>query len=118
MLLNCKKHGLTEHSISKSNKKRCRKCMVEAVTKRRYKVKEMATKYKGGECMICGYNKYIGALEFHHLNSNEKEFHIAKCGHSRSWDRVKQEIDKCILVCSNCHREIHAGLIQLTNNNN
>ena len=67
----------------------------------------MAVEYKGGCCEKCGYKKYIGALEFHHLDPNEKDFGIADKGFIRSWDKIKKELDKCILVCSNCHKEIH-----------
>jgi predicted DNA-binding protein YlxM (UPF0122 family) len=86
---------------------------VKAVNKRRRKIKEMAIAYKGGVCQECGYDKCNSALEFHHLDPNEKDFNISKNGHSRSWKRVKDELDKCILVCSNCHKEIHAGLIEV-----
>lgn len=73
----------------------------------------MSIAYKGGKCQCCGYNKYVGALEFHHINSEEKDFGISAKGYTRSWKRVKEELDKCILVCANCHREIHAGVIAL-----
>lgn len=61
--------------------------------------------YKGGECVCCGYNKSISALQFHHLNPKEKDFSIS--GKSYSFEKLKREVDKCILVCSNCHIEIH-----------
>jgi transcription elongation factor Elf1 len=83
---------------------------IKSVSDRRRKVKKLAIDYKGGKCVRCGYNKYIGALEFHHTDSNEKDFNISKSGHSISWERVKKELDKCILVCSNCHAEIHEEL--------
>ena len=69
----------------------------------------MAVAYKGGVCQCCKYNKYIGALEFHHINPDEKDFGISVKGYTRSWENNKKELDKCVLVCSNCHREIHAG---------
>lgn len=84
----------------------------KAVTKRRRKLKVMAVDYKGGKCQMCGYNKYSGALDFHHLDPNEKDFGLSVRGLTRSWERIKEEIDKCILVCANCHREIHAGILQ------
>ena len=77
------------------------------VQKRRLKVKQMSIEYKGGKCEKCGYNKCIAALEFHHLNPEEKDFGIGSKGYTRSWEKVKEELDKCILVCANCHREIH-----------
>ncbi|PIR43834.1 hypothetical protein COV24_00720 [candidate division WWE3 bacterium CG10_big_fil_rev_8_21_14_0_10_32_10] len=81
----------------------------KAVDLRRKKIKRMAVEYKGGKCEVCGYNKYIGALEFHHRDPSNKEFNLGLQGMTRSWARVKKEADKCMLVCSNCHREIHAS---------
>ena len=76
------------------------------VKKRRSKLKEELVKYKGGKCQICGYDKCIEALEFHHLNNDEKDFTISSYL-NLSIDKLKSEVDKCILVCANCHREIH-----------
>lgn len=86
------------------------KCSSEAVQKRRDKIKLMAVEYKGGCCEKCGYKKYISVLEFHHIDSIKKDFGIAEKGYTRSWDKVKTELDKCMLLCSNCHREIHEEL--------
>lgn len=110
---NCKKHGETAHVLDIYGRWRCKKCRVEAVQKRRDKVKELAVQYKGGKCCICGYDKYVGALEFHHLIPDKKDFGIGAKGYTRSFAKIKEELDKCILVCSNCHREIHANLIDL-----
>lgn len=105
----CKIHGLYKHYLRSDWKGyRCRKCNVEAVTKRRIKVKMMSIKYLGGKCCKCGYKKCIWALEFHHLNPKEKVFRLGD-GITRSWKRIKKELDKCILVCANCHREIENG---------
>lgn len=87
-----------------------KKNRVSSVTKRRRNVKKLAVEYKGGKCCKCGYDKCIGALEFHHLDPKEKDFHLGKGGVTRSWKIIKLELDKCILVCSNCHREIHEEL--------
>lgn len=117
IVLNCKLHGITKHTKFKAGKSksgnqtfryRCKKCQIEAVEKRRKKLKLLAVNYKGGKCEKCNYNKYIGALEFHHVNPKEKEFNISHDGCTYSWKRVKKELDKCILVCSNCHRELHS----------
>jgi hypothetical protein len=108
---NCKVHGITPYRRYISGAKerwRCLKCQTDATQKRRDKLKQLAIHHKGGKCEICGYNKCIGALEFHHLDPNEKDFGIANKGYTRSWDKVKIEIDKCIMVCANCHREIHS----------
>jgi len=91
-----------------------RQYLINAVSNRRKEIRNMAIDYKGGKCAICGYNKCKQALEFHHLDQNGKDFGISAKGYSRSWNKVKQEIDKCMIVCANCHREIHASNTQLS----
>ena len=86
---------------------------VEAVESWRKRKKKTLVEYKGGKCQCCGYSRCIEALEFHHLNPNIKNFTIS--GKSKSFNSLKSEVDKCILVCSNCHKEIHAGLININN---
>lgn len=88
----------------------------QAVSKRRKKIRDMAVEYKGGECSICGYNKCKNALEFHHTDPAKKEFGLSKSGLTRSWERVKNEIEKCILICANCHRELHDKNAALSRN--
>jgi len=78
----------------------------ENVRNHRQKIKDRSVEYKGGKCVKCGYNKCVKALEFHHINPKEKDFTISSYS-KLSWDKIKKELDKCILVCSNCHREIH-----------
>ena len=73
--------------------------------RRRTKIKLI--KYKGGKCEICGYNKCIDALEFHHKDPKQKDFNISKMGYGRKFEILLKEVDKCNLLCSNCHREIH-----------
>ena len=113
ILKECKKHGLTEFTLRADGRYRCKKCASEAVQKRREKTKELLVEYKGGKCEICGYDKCVEALEFHHINPDEKDFGIGQKGYTRSFERNKAEVDKCILVCANCHREIHNGLIDI-----
>jgi hypothetical protein len=69
-------------------------------------VKLAAVKYKGGACERCGYNKSPYALEFHHRDPSQKDGNISRML-SHSWSRVKKELDKCIMLCANCHREEH-----------
>jgi 5-methylcytosine-specific restriction endonuclease McrA len=85
----------------------------KAVTKRRRKLKEMLVEYKGGKCQLCGYDKYAGAFDLHHLDPKEKEFGLSVRGLTRSWEKLKAEADKCILICANCHREVHGGIRSL-----
>jgi len=105
----CKKCNLKLNYSNKSGF--CKKCKSPAKTRSeiisefRRKRKKLLVEYKGGKCEICGYNKCIGALEFHHKNPIEKNFGIAKKGTTKSWKKDKKEVDKCILICANCHRE-------------
>lgn len=75
----------------------------------RRSMKLQVIKLLGNKCCLCGYNKCIDALEFHHENPNEKEFKLGS-GNTMSWKDYKKEALKCILVCSNCHKEIHSEL--------
>jgi hypothetical protein len=76
------------------------------VSESRRKLKLKAVEYKGGACLLCKYDKCPAALQFHHLEEDEKDFQIG--GQVRSWEAVKLELDKTIMVCANCHAEIHA----------
>ena len=78
----------------------------------RIKRKKQSIDYKGGCCKICGYNKSMSALEFHHIDPSKKDFTISKYV-NKKFDKIKDELDKCVLVCANCHREIHEGLIKI-----
>jgi hypothetical protein len=84
----------------------CKYCLSESRSIRNTKIKLLAIEYKGGICQKCGYNKYIGALEFHHRDFNTKDFGINK--RRVDFEKMKDELDKCDLLCANCHREIHA----------
>lgn len=107
MIKECKKHGLTEHFLRKgTNTFRCGKCASESVIKRRQHKKELLVKELGGKCSICGYDKCISALQFHHLDPSQKEITIST-SNNVSYARMKKEAEKCILVCANCHAEIH-----------
>lgn len=103
----CSKHGKVRFVLEGRGYFRCTKCRMYQVSKRRDQLKQKAVEYKGGKCEKCEYNKCIAALEFHHLNPEEKDFAISVNGHTRSWEAIKAEVDKCILVCCRCHREIH-----------
>ena len=106
----CKHHGDSLFRYYESQGKwRCLKCQTDSTQKRRNNLKIKAIEYKGGKCEICGYDKCVDALDFHHLDPSEKEFRISD-GYTRSWEKVQIELDKCMLVCANCHREIHAEL--------
>ncbi len=90
--------------------------LLAAVQKRRKVVRQKALAHKGSKCELCGYDRWLEALEFHHPDGEAKEFGVSSRGYTRSWERVKAELDKCVLLCANCHREIHAGKAALPGN--
>lgn len=81
------------------------------ITAKRRAIKEMLLNYKGGKCQRCGYNKCNRALEFHHIDPSKKDFGISK-NINRNIEDLKREVDKCILLCSNCHAEVHQELYE------
>ena len=75
----------------------------------RRSMKLQAIKLLGSKCSICGYDRCIDAIEFNHKYPNEKEFKLGSVN-TISWKEYKKEALKCMLVCSNCHKEIHSEL--------
>jgi hypothetical protein len=87
----------------------CKTCRNHKKTIRENRKKKELIVYKGGKCSICDYNTYAGSLDFHHLHESEKSFSIGK-NRDKSIPILKKEVDKTILLCSNCHREVHGGM--------
>ena len=85
----------------------CKDCHMTLNTIHRKKVKQQAVNYLGGKCSNCGYNKCNNALEFHHIDPTTKDKDYTNLKSSFS-DKLKSELDKCVLLCSNCHREHHS----------
>lgn len=106
----CLIHGKCRHRRESNVRWRCCKCRSDAVQRARRKIKLKCVEYKGGRCERCGYNKCISVLEFHHRDPDEKDFGIARSGHTRSFEKIKPELDKCEILCANCHREEHDRL--------
>ena len=93
-----------ENSESYSNKKVCKECNIKLRKRDIVQIKLKALELKGNKCIKCGYDKYYGALHFHHTDSSNKNKDIKR---KYSWNLFKKEIDKCIVICGNCHAEIH-----------
>lgn len=109
----CRNCGDTNPNNFRVKKKGlCIKCQRVYQTEQHNKRKAILVQYMGGKCIICGYQTSLSALDFHHLNPDTKEHSIYRTGNIKntSLDKAKEELTKCILVCSNCHREIHFGL--------
>ena len=85
-------------------------------SKSKKRKKQFAVEQFGGKCTICEYDKCIGALEFHHTDKSKKKESPSNIIMRWSWKRMAKELEQCVLVCANCHREIHAGLISLPEN--
>ena len=89
-----------------NNRRRCNSCTVNW---RRASVKQRARDLKGGKCERCGYSRCQDALHFHHIDESKKRFGIASAAGFRPWEEIAEELEICILVCSNCHAEIHSA---------
>lgn len=110
----CKIHGYQKFFLRKPSGKRCTECAKQAVNKARRSMKMKAIEALGSCCKICGYNRCTEALEFHHLDPTQKDITISSEGYSKGWKVIEKELSKCVLLCSNCHREVHAGLLLAT----
>lgn len=106
--LRCHKHGRTTFVARTDGRFRCGQCRMEAVAKRRRSLKRILVEEAGGGCVLCGYSRCDRALEFHHLDPKAKQFQITS--HTRSLKRLRAEASKCVLLCSNCHAEVEAGI--------
>jgi hypothetical protein len=96
---------LCSRDLPDSRRQRCNSCNTKI---RRIRAKAAAIAYLGGKCVRCGYDKHPAALEFHHRDPNEKDFTIADVA-NRAWEVIRMELDKCDLLCSNCHRIEHSN---------
>ena len=85
----------------------CKECDKAITYNNQTNNKREYVRLKGGKCQKCGYDKCLGAFDFHHINSDDKLFNIAK---RFSPEKMKEELDKCILLCANCHREEHTDI--------
>ena len=92
---------------------RCKKCRQQRVIDWRRRVKLLLIAEAGGACVLCGYDRGAGALHFHHIDPEAKEFGIARRGFTRSIEKMREEAAKCVLPCSNCHAEVEAGAATL-----
>jgi len=88
----------------------CKSCVLAEGIERQRKLKVQCVNYKGGKCIRCGYSKCCAALDFHHVDESKKDFSISKLRGTAFNDVIRNELDKCILVCCRCHREVHAEL--------
>ena len=113
-LRECSKHGWTVFVRSGARGYyRCPGCTTERVAEYRRRIKRRLVEEAGGRCVLCGYDAYPGALQFHHVDPTQKRFGLAKSGLTRPLDQVREEARKCVLLCGNCHAEVEAGLVEV-----
>ena len=111
----CRKHGRTRYVLSGDGAVyRCARCRSERVIAWRRRTKLRLVQEAGGACQLCGYDRCAGALHFHHVDPATKEFALSRGGVTRSIADARREAEKCVLLCSNCHAEVEAGIISAT----
>ncbi len=111
----CVRHGPAQFIVRRDGTSQCARCRAEAVSDRRRRLKEILVAEAGGCCAICGYDRCISALQFHHRDPSQKRFGLAGRGVTRALETVRAEAGKCVLLCANCHAEVEAGIATLLN---
>lgn len=112
MTRTCRRHGDSEFVIEGSGYYRCKRCRTEEIVRRRRKVKALLVAEAGGRCVLCGYARCLAALQFHHLNPAEKRLELSRGG-TLSLLTLRNEVEKCVLLCANCHVEVEDGMVDL-----
>ncbi len=112
----CKHHGQVVHYVCKAKTARngirfvCRRCAGENVLRRKQLVRRTLIDEAGGCCRVCGYDRYTGNLQFHHVDRASKSFPLGS-QQGKSLAAFREEAKKCVLLCANCHGEVEAGLV-------
>jgi transposase-like protein len=109
----CPTHGVTTFIRRGADGFRCRLCRTSAVQRRRREIKRILVVEAGGACVLCGYDRTLGGLHFHHRDPALKAFALSRQGVTRSLESARAEAAKCVLLCSNCHAEVEAGDLQV-----
>jgi transposase len=112
--LECRHHGVTEFILDQRGYYRCKRCRSASVSRRRRKVKELLVAEAGGACCVCGYDRNVRGLHFHHLDPSLKRIEINARGAAVALEHLRAEARKCVLICANCHAEVESGLIVLS----
>jgi transposase-like protein len=109
--LRCRHHGETDFYVEPQNAHyKCKRCRKERVAEKRRELKDRLVREAGGRCVLCGYDRCLGALEFHHRDRKTKLFGIAMKGRTKSFEKLLAEARKCALLCANCHAEVERGV--------
>jgi transposase len=106
----CNRHGITDFWLEGRGYYRCKRCRMERVSRRRRKIKAILVAEAGGRCALCRYDRCAAALHFHHVDPSTKRFHLSMQGVTRSLAAARTEMEKCVLLCANCHAEVESGM--------
>jgi transposase len=109
----CPDHGWTTFIRRGTDGFRCQLCRTGSVQRRRREVKRQLVAEAGGACALCGYDRTLSGLHFHHVDPAQKAFGLSRQGVTRSLDAARAEARKCVLLCSNCHAEVESGAVHL-----
>lgn len=109
--MQCRHHGETDFWLDGRGYYRCKLCRSAAVARRRRKMKRILVEEAGGACCICGYNRNMRALHFHHVEPSQKRYEMNARGVSLALETLRAEARKCVLLCSNCHAEAEDGIV-------
>lgn len=109
----CVRHGRTRFVVRRDGTSACLRCRTAAVVERRRRVKQRLVDRAGGACVLCGYDRYAGALHFHHVDPATKRLALGGRGLTHSWRMLTDEAAKCALLCANCHAEVEGGVTRL-----
>jgi transposase len=109
----CPRHGAATFILEGRGYYRCKRCRTESVVRHRQRVKSILVQEAGGRCVVCGYDRSIRALRFHHLDPSLKRLGLSGQGVTYSIETLRAEARKCVLLCGNCHVEVEAGVAQL-----
>jgi Homeodomain-like domain-containing protein len=109
----CSRHGPTTFAVRPDAGWRCLECRAQDVVNYRRRAKLRLVSEAGGRCRLCGYDRYQGALQFHHLDPSTKGFPLSRSGITRAFEELRLEASKCVLLCANCHAEVEAGFSSL-----
>lgn len=107
----CSRHGRTRFVLENRGSYRCMKCRRSDVSAWRRRAKQRLVEEAGGKCQVCGYDRYLGALQFHHLDPSKKSFSLSRRGCTRAFAELQAEAAKCVLLCANCHAEVENGVV-------
>ncbi len=103
----------SKHFYSRKNRRDfsgyCKSCNTVVKMEQIRELKRQCLEHLGGKCLICKYDAYDGALDFHHKKPDEKEFQISKF-RSLKFENIVKELNKCVILCATCHREVHGGI--------